>query len=94
MKVPFLDLKASFSLIQEEIENAVLDSIRSGHYIGGVALESFEHDFKDFVGSNYCIGVANGLDALVLSLKVLGVKHGDEVIVPSNTFSDSLSIAT
>ena len=86
MKIPFLDLSASFSELQNELEVAILNSVRSGQYIGGAALESFENDFKDFVDSNHCIGVANGLDALVLSLKVLGVKHGDEVIVPSNTF--------
>tara|TARA_B100000768_G_scaffold181261_1_gene203573 strand:+ start:3615 stop:4715 length:1101 start_codon:yes stop_codon:yes gene_type:complete len=86
MKVPFLDLKASFNEIQHELEGAVLRSIRSGQYVGGHSLESFEGAFKDFVDSDYCIGVANGLDALVLSLKVLGVEHGDEVIVPSNTF--------
>ncbi len=86
MKVPFLDLKASYTEIQDEIESAVLGSIRSGQYIGGDSLYSFESSFKGFVCSDYCIGVANGLDALVLSLKVLGVKQGDEVIVPSNTF--------
>jgi len=86
MKIPFLDLKASFAEIQDEIEAAVLESIRTGQYIGGDSLLSFESSFMDFVSSGHCIGVANGLDALVLSLKVLGVKPGDEVIVPSNTF--------
>ncbi len=86
MKVPFLDLKASFAEIQDDLEIAILNSVRSGQYIGGDTLESFENDFKDFVDSNYCVGVANGLDALVLSLKILGVERGDEVIVPSNTF--------
>ena len=86
MKVPFLDLKASYTEIQDEVESAVLGSIRSGQYIGGDILETFENSFKNFVGSEYCIGVANGLDALTLSLKVLGVRPGDEVIVPSNTF--------
>jgi len=86
MKVPFLDLKASFSEIQDDLEDAMLNSVRSGQYIGGDSLEYFERDFKAFVGSDHCVGVANGLDALVLSLKVLGVGAGDEVIVPSNTF--------
>ena len=86
MKVPFLDLKVSFAEIQDDLEIAILNSVRSGQYIGGDILESFENDFKDFVDSNYCVGVANGLDALVLSLKILGVERGDEVIVPSNTF--------
>ena len=86
MKVPFLDLKASYEEIQEEIEEAILRSSRSGQYIGGPMVEDFERDFSNYVDSKYCVGVANGLDALVLSLKVLGIKSGDEVIVPSNTF--------
>ena len=86
MKVPFLDLNASYKEIQEEIEEAILKSCRSGQYIGGSMVEDFERDFSKFVDSKYCVGVGNGLDALVLSLKVLGIKHGDEVIVPSNTF--------
>jgi dTDP-4-amino-4,6-dideoxygalactose transaminase len=86
MKVPFLDLQASFAELQDELERTMLKSIRSGQYIGGDSLESFEREFQSFVDSNYCVGVANGLDALVLSLKVLGVGPGDEVIVPSNTF--------
>ena len=86
MKIPFLDLSASYFELQNELENAVLNCARSGQYVGGDALESFENDFKNFVNSSYCIGVANGFDALVLSLKVLGVEQGDEVIVPSNTF--------
>ena len=86
MKVSFLDLKASFSEIQPEIEDAMLESVRSGQYIGGSNVESFERAFGDFVESDFCIGVGNGFDALVLSLKVLGVGVGDEVIVPSNTF--------
>jgi dTDP-4-amino-4,6-dideoxygalactose transaminase len=86
MKVPFLDLKGSFTEIQDEIESAMLKSVRSGQYIGGDSLQSFEREFQSFVDSDYCVGVANGLDALVLSLKVLGVGLGDEVIVPSNTF--------
>ena len=86
IKVPFLDLKASFSEIQDDLEGAILKSVRTGTYIGGDDLSSFELDFRLFVESDYCVGVANGLDALVLSLKVLGVGPGDEIIVPSNTF--------
>ena len=86
MKVPFLDLKASIAEIQGALENAMLVSARSGQFIGGDSLEFFEQEFQSFVDSDYCIGVANGLDALVLSLKVLGIGPGDEVIVPSNTF--------
>jgi dTDP-4-amino-4,6-dideoxygalactose transaminase len=86
MKVPFLDLKASFLELQPEIEEALLRSVRSGQYIGGDELKSFEVAFADFVESDFCIGVGNGMDALILSLKVLGIGIGDEVIVPSNTY--------
>lgn len=86
MIVPFLDLQASYREIQAELEDAVLCSLRSGRYIGGPEVEQFEHEFAQFVGARHCVGVSNGLAALHLALKALGVGKGDEVIVPSNTF--------
>lgn len=86
MKVPFLDLGASYRELQYEIEAEVLRSLRSGWYIGGADIEAFENDFAAFTGTQYCIGVANGLEALHLALRALDVGPGDEVIVPSNTF--------
>ncbi|MDP2007016.1 MAG: DegT/DnrJ/EryC1/StrS family aminotransferase [Rubrivivax sp.] len=66
-----------------EALNRVLES---GWYILGEESKAFEREFADFCGTDHCIGVANGLDALVLSLRALDVGPGDEVIVPSNTF--------
>lgn len=86
IKVPFLDLRAANAELSPEIEEALLTSVRSGQYVGGDAVTAFEDSFARYVNSDHCIGVANGLDALALSLRVLGVKSGDEVIVPSNTF--------
>lgn len=86
MKVPFLDLQASYGELQSKIEEAVLRSLRSGWYIGGSEVEGFEREFSTFVETAQCIGVANGLEALHLALKALDVGAGDEVIVPSNTF--------
>lgn len=86
MKVPFLDLGASYRNLQTEIEEAVLRSMRSGWYIGGTDVESFENVYAAFTQSLHCVGLANGLEALHLALKALGVQPGDEVIVPSNTF--------
>lgn len=86
MSVPFLDLQASYREIQAELESAILTSLRSGQYIGGPEVDSFERDFANFVGAKRCVGLANGLSALHLALKALGVGEGDEVIVPSNTF--------
>ena len=86
MKVPFLDLSAASAPIAQEIETALLDSARSGQYIMGPALSTFEAEFADYVGAEHCLGLGNGLDALRLGLEALGVRPGDEVIVPSNTY--------
>lgn len=86
MKVPFLDLAASYCELQDELEAAVLQSLRSGWYIGGEDVAGFEADFSAYTQSAYCVGVANGLEALHLALRAMGVGPGDEVIVPSNTF--------
>lgn len=86
MSVPFLDLQASYLKIQEEIEAAVLGSLRSGRYIGGPDVEAFEREFAAFVQADHCVAVSNGLSALHLALKALDIGPDDEVIVPSNTF--------
>lgn len=86
VKVSFLDLKASYLELQAELEVAILDSLRSGWYIGGADVASFEAEFSSFTHSFHCVAVANGLDALYLALRAMGVGPGDEVIVPSNTF--------
>ena len=86
MKIPFLDLKAGYLELQPEIDAAIKRVLNSGWYILGSEIEAFEAEFASYCEANYCIGVANGLDALHLSLLALGVKPGDEVIVPSNTY--------
>jgi dTDP-4-amino-4,6-dideoxygalactose transaminase len=86
MTVPFLDLGAAYREIQAELESAVLASLRSGWYIGGQDVESFEQEFAVFTETEHCVGVANGLDALHLALVAMGIGAGNEVIVPSNTY--------
>ena len=86
MKVPFLDLKKHYFEYQEEFEKSILDSLRSGRFIGGNDVIQFENEFAKFSNSKFCIGVSNGLDALFLSLLSLGIGKGDEVLVPTNTF--------
>lgn len=86
MTIPFLDLEAAYNEIRAELEPAVLGSLRSGWYIGGHDVEAFESEFAAFTGTQDCVGVANGLEALRLSLLAMGIGAGDEVIVPSNTF--------
>jgi dTDP-4-amino-4,6-dideoxygalactose transaminase len=86
MKIPFVDLKSQYKSIQEEISAAISDVINNTAFIKGYAVENFERKFENAIGVKNCIGVANGTDALEISLRALGIKVGDEVIVPANSF--------
>jgi dTDP-4-amino-4,6-dideoxygalactose transaminase len=86
MKITYLDLKKINYASKHELMEAFESVLDSGWYILGSKLEQFEQQYATFSESKYCIGVANGLDALILSLKALDIKAGDEVIVPSNTY--------
>jgi dTDP-4-amino-4,6-dideoxygalactose transaminase len=85
-RVPFLDLRAPYIELKEEIDAALLGVADSGWFLLGGALDAFEKEFARYAGSKHCVGVANGLDALHLSLLAMGIGEGDEVIVPSNTY--------
>ena len=84
--VPFLDLRAPYLELRDDIDAAVRRVLESGWYLLGDELSAFESDWAAFVGARQCVGVANGLDALRLSLEALDVGPGAEVIVPSNTY--------
>ena len=86
MKVPFLDVKASYEEIAPEIDAATHRVVSSGWYLLGDEITAFEREYANYVGAKYCVGLGNGLDALHLGLRALGVGAGDEVIVPSNTY--------
>ncbi len=86
MTVPFLDLGAAYRELKHDIDAAVARVLESGWYILGPEVEAFETAFAQYCAANHAIGVANGLDALIVSLRALGIEHGDEVIVPANTY--------
>lgn len=92
--IPFLDLKAINAQYRHELIDACTRVIDSGWYIGGNELEQFEQQFASYCGTEFAIGVANGLDALILTLRawkeLSKLKDGDEVIVPSNTYIASI----
>ncbi len=84
--IPFLDLKRLNASHGEKIESAISRVLDSGWYILGEEVSAFEADFASYCETRHCIAVANGLDALSLILRAMGIGQGDEVIVPSNTF--------
>lgn len=84
--IPFLDLKAPYLELKQEIDAAIARIVSSGWFIGGPEVDQFEADYATYCGANHAIGVANGLDALHLALRAMDVGPGDEVIVPSNTY--------
>lgn len=86
MKVPFLDLQAGYIELQPQIDAAIKRVLESGWYILGEEVDAFEQEYAAYCEAKYCVGLANGLDALHLALLALDVGPGDEVIVPSNTF--------
>ena len=90
MNIPFLSLHDVTAKYKDEIHEAVLRVVDSGWYLQGKENEQFEQHYAEYIGSKYCIGCANGLDALIWIFRAyieLGVmKPGDEVIVPANTY--------
>lgn len=86
MNVPFVTFKPLENELDDEIRNAFERVYTRSWYIEGKEDEKFEKAFADYCETNYCVGTGNGLDALMLSLKAMGITKGDEVIVPSNTY--------
>lgn len=84
--IPFLDLRAGYLELKAELDEAVARVMDSGWYLLGKETDAFESEYATYTESRHCVGVANGLEGLVLSLKALGVGPGDEVVVPSNTY--------
>lgn len=86
MKIPFVDLKAQYLTIKEEIDGAVQKVINDTAFISGKYAKEFEDAFAKELGVKHCIGVGNGTDALFISMKCLGIGSGDEVITAANSF--------
>lgn len=81
----FNDFHSQYLYFKKEIDSAINDVLKSGGYILGEKVQLFEKQFASYLGSKYCIGVGNGLEALQISLMALGIKEGDEVITTSHS---------
>ncbi|MDB0025395.1 DegT/DnrJ/EryC1/StrS family aminotransferase [Flavobacteriales bacterium] len=86
VKIPFLDFNSIHEVIRPDLNKAASSVIESGWFVNGAEVTAFEHAWANFLGTDMCIGVSSGLDALELSLRAAGIGEGDEVIVPSNTY--------
>ena len=90
MRIPFLSLKETNQAIEKELVEAFQDFLKKGQYILGTQVSQFENSFATYCQQSYCAGVANGLDALILSLEAFKFKPGTEIIVPANTYFASI----
>ena len=86
MKIPFVSFENMHQEVQEEMFAKFKEVYHNNWFIQGNEVAKFEEEYAAYCGTKYCVGCGNGLDALFLTLKAYGIKAGDEVIVPSNTF--------
>src|SRR5260370_6588655 len=94
MNIPFLELAPSYLELKAEIDATVCRVLTKGWYVLGEEVASFEREFAQYLGAKHCIGVASGLDALILALMENNIGQGSEVIVPSNTyFATALAVS-
>lgn len=93
-QIQLLDLKAQYQMIKEEIKIAIDEVLESGNYIMGPTVKKFEESLAEYCGVKYAIGVANGTDALLLTLDALGIGPGDEVITTPFTFFASAEVVS
>ncbi|MDD5559410.1 DegT/DnrJ/EryC1/StrS family aminotransferase [Candidatus Methylomirabilis sp.] len=84
--IPFVDLRAQYRSIRDEVRMAIERVLESGQFILGETVEQFEQHFAGYLGTTHAIGVGSGLDALRLALEGIGVQPRDEVIIPANTY--------
>lgn len=94
MIVKFLDLNSQYLTIKNQIDNAIQSVISDSAFIGGKYVKQFEADFAEFQQAGFCVGVANGTDALEIAIEALGLPENSEIIVPGNSFIASSEAVT
>ncbi len=87
VQVPYFDLKRQNKILRSDLEAVFLNVLDSGQFVLGAGVENFEHAFAQYCGTRRAVGVGCGTDALIFSLRAAGIKEGDEVVIPSFTFT-------
>ncbi|MGL4631483.1 MAG: DegT/DnrJ/EryC1/StrS family aminotransferase, partial [Leadbetterella sp.] len=90
MNIPFLSLKQANSEFEKEYFDNLKDFLENGNYILGAKVEEFESSFSTFCNQKYCVGLANGLDALILAIEAFDFPQDSEILVPANTYFASI----
>lgn len=91
MQIPFVNIQRQTQSIREEIDEVFKQVLDEAHYVDGPLIKDFEKVYNDWQGSNHTLACANGTDAIEIALEVLGVKPGDEVLVPAHTWISTAS---
>ena len=86
MNIPMVDLKTQYQSLKSEIDSAIIECVNSTWFIGGPNVQSFKENLAKYLGANHVIPCANGTDALQIAMMALGLKPGDEVILPAFTY--------
>ena len=94
MNVPFNDLYAQYLSLKPEIDDAIARTIQNSAFVRGPEVELFEENFAKLIGVDHCVSCANGTDALYIAMHALGVKQGDEVIVPAHSWISTSETVT
>ncbi len=88
--IPYENLSRTNKQFEQEFKSAFDKFIEKGWYILGQEVKSFEEEFASYVGTKHCVGVASGLDALIIALECLKLPKGSDILVPSNTYIASI----
>ncbi len=94
MNVPFNDLHLQYLSLKSDIDDAIARTIKNSAFVRGSEVESFEKNFAEFMGVDHCVSCANGTDALYIAMTALGVRPGDEVIVPAHSWISTSQTVT
>lgn len=94
MRVPFQNLYLQYLSIQKDIDSAINNVLSSTAFVRGPHVEEFENKFSEMFDTNYCISCGNGTDALFIAIKSLGVKPGDEILVPAHSWISTSEVVT
>jgi dTDP-4-amino-4,6-dideoxygalactose transaminase len=86
MNIPLVDLAAQLAEVADEVRAGLDEVLASTAFVGGPQVAAFEEAYAEFVGARHCVGVANGTDALEMAFRAVGVRPGNEVVLPANTF--------